>query len=126
MKITSFVDLIVWQEGHKLVLIIYSVTKDFPSTESFGLVSQMQLAAVSITSNISEGFSRQSVKEKLRFYYIALGSLSELNNQLIISRDLGYINSTKSSQITNQVESVYKLLNGFIKSVKVNNLDAKY
>jgi four helix bundle protein len=123
-KIVEFTDLIVWQEGHKFVLMIYEVTKNFPREELFGLVSQMRRAAVSVTSNISEGFSRQSVKEKLQFYTTAAGSLSEVKNQLIISKDLQYMEKNKFSEIWNQSVSVHKLLNAFIKSVKVHDLHA--
>ena len=71
-KIKSFVDLDAWKEGHKLVLVIYNLTKAFPHEEAFGLNSQMRRCAVSITSNIAEGFSRQSYKEKIQFYSISL------------------------------------------------------
>ena len=77
-RIKSFTDLIAWQEAHKLALIVYKTTKKFPENEKFGLVSQMRRSAVSITSNIAEGFSRVSKKEKLQFYAIARGSLTEL------------------------------------------------
>lgn len=90
--IKSFTDLNAWKEGHKLVLIIYKTTRLFPSDEKFGLCSQIQRAAISITSNIAEGFSRNSSKEKVQFYYTSLGSLTEIQNQLLIARDLGYIN----------------------------------
>ena len=68
-KIQSFTDLDAWREGHALVLAIYRITRDFPREEQFGLVSQLRRAAVSITSNIAEGFSRLSYKEKRQFYY---------------------------------------------------------
>lgn len=75
-KITSFTDLEAWRIGHSLVLRIYKATKLFPREEQFGLISQMQRAAVSITSNIAEGFSRRGAKEKIQFYYLALGSFA--------------------------------------------------
>lgn len=77
-KIKSFTDLTVWKEAHELVLLIYSLTKDFPKEELFGLVTQIRRAVVSITSNIAEGFSRNSYKEKAQFYAMALGSLTEV------------------------------------------------
>ena len=120
-KIKSFTDLHVWQKGHQLVLTIYKITLNFPKAESYGLVDQMRRCVVSITSNISEGFSRSSRKEKIQFYYMALGSLTELQNQLLISRDLGYINKVKFNQIAEQTVVVHKLLNGLIKSIR-NNL----
>ena len=82
-KIKSFTDLNAWKEGHKLVLMIYGITKQFPKEEIFGLTSQIRRCVVSITLNIAEGFSRQSYKEKVRFYSISLGSITELQNQLL-------------------------------------------
>ena len=72
MAIRSFTDLEAWKEGHKLVLLFYNITKKFPSSEKFGLANQIRRAAVSITSNIAEGFSRNGTREKVQFYYIAL------------------------------------------------------
>lgn len=117
-KIKSFTDLQVWQEAHKLVLIIYKITKTFPNQEIFGLVSQIRRAVVSITSNIAEGFSRQGFKEKLRFYYIALGSLAELENQFLIAKDLNYLNKMEFDEIIKQKIIVHKLLNAFISKTK--------
>ena len=116
--IKSFTDLQVWQEGHKLVLLIYKTTRKFPKQELFALVSQMRRAVVSITSNIAEGFSRQGFKEKLQFYYIALGSLTELQNQLLIAKDLGYLNKIEFSKIADKAIDVHRLLNAFIKKSK--------
>ncbi|MFZ2190432.1 MAG: four helix bundle protein, partial [Candidatus Magasanikiibacteriota bacterium] len=88
-KIKKFTDLNAWKEGHKLVLQIYEITRNFSKEELFILVSQMKRCDVSITSNIAEGFGRQSYKEKIQFYFIALGSVTELQNQLLISKDVG-------------------------------------
>lgn len=90
-KIKTFEDLDAWKEGQKLVLMIYQITKGFPKEELFVLVSQMRRAAISIISNIAEGFARQSYKEKIQFYSISLGSVTELHSQLLISRDIKYI-----------------------------------
>ncbi|MDP4001334.1 MAG: four helix bundle protein [bacterium] len=114
-KINSFLDLDAWKEGHKLVLMIYEVTKFFLKEEMFGLVSQMRRSAVSITSNIAEGFSRQSYKEKTQFYSISLGSVTELQNQAIIKRDIGYINEEVFLELDNQLLKVHKIINGLIK-----------
>lgn len=92
-KIKSFTDLHAWQEGHCLVFDAYSITKEFPRDEKFGLTSQLRRAAVSVTSNIAEGFSRSSYQDKTRFYSIALGSLTEVQNQLLAARDVEYISS---------------------------------
>jgi four helix bundle protein len=116
--IRSFKDLNAWKEAHKLVLLIYQVTKEFPKDEQFGLTSQLRRAAVSITSNIAEGFSRHTYKEKAQFYSMALGSLSEVQSQLIIAADLKFIQSTQFSQLDSQTTTVSKLTNGLIKKSK--------
>lgn len=90
-KIAAFTDLDAWKEGHQLVILIYMLTKQFPRDEQFGLTSQIRRAVVSITSNIAEGFSRNSYREKLQFYSMALGSLTEVQNQLLIAKDVGYL-----------------------------------
>lgn len=120
-KIKSFTDLKAWQEGHRLVLMIYETTRNFPKEEQFGLVSQVRRAAVSITSNIAEGFSRQSFKEKIQFYSIALGSLTELQNQLLVAKDVNYINEVSFDKIAKQTVVVSKIMNGLIKSSMSRN-----
>lgn len=117
-KIISFSDLYAWKEGHKLVLMVYGITKTFPSTEKFALVDQMCRAVVSITSNIAEGFSRQGVIEKIQFYLMAKGSLTEIQNQLYIARDVGYISIEKFNEVWEQTIVVHKLITGLIKSVR--------
>lgn len=118
VKIKSFTDLLTWQEGHKLVLIIYQLTKDFPNEERFSLSDQMRRAAVSITSNIAEGFSRESKKGKLQFYATAKGSNTELQNQLLISKDVGYLTKEVFKKSAQQSIKVNKLLTGLIKYCK--------
>ncbi len=114
--IKDFTDLVVWQKGHAVVLDIYAVTKKFPKNETFALVNQMQRCVVSFTSNIAEGFSRRTKKEKLQLYYISLGSLSELRNQLMIARDLKYIASGKYQDLEDKLTELRRLINGLIKS----------
>ncbi len=106
------------KEGHQLVLQTYTTTKDWPKEELFGLVNQVRRCAVSITSNIAEGFSRQSYKEKIQFYAMALGSLTELQNQLLIARDVGYISNESFQLMAGQSIKVHKIVNGLIKSSK--------
>lgn len=117
-KIESFTDLNVWKESHKLVLLVYKVTKMFPKEEIFGLTSQMRRAVVSITSNIAEGFSRYSYKEKAQFYSIAHGSLTELQNQLLIAKDVDYLDNKIFCQLSDQSITVHKLLNAFIRKTR--------
>lgn len=114
--IQVFTDLVAWQESHALALMIYKITRKFPKEEIFGLVSQLRRAAVSITSNIAEGFSRISYAEKIHFYSIALGSTTEVQNQLLIARDIGYIDKEDFSLVDLQSVKAHKLLNGLIKS----------
>lgn len=117
-KIKFFTDLDVWKEGHKLVIEIYRMSKKFPKSEMFGLTDQMRRAAVSITSNIAEGFGRDSYKEKTHFYSIASGSLTEVQNQLIIAKDVGYINDQEFVKIINQSDMVSRICRGLIKSTR--------
>jgi len=120
-KIKSFTDLNVWREGHKLVLKIYSVTKQFPNEEIFGLSNQMRRSAVSVTSNIAEGFSRISFKEKVQFYSMVLASLTELQNQLLISKDVKYISLEQFRNLAQRSVVVHKLINGLIKSSRLRS-----
>ena len=110
--IREFTDLLTWQEGHKLVLMIYKIK--YPKEEKFGLMDQIRRASVSITSNIAEGFCRRTMKEKIQFYYLAQGSLTEVKNQLIISKDVGYISDHSFNEIQNQLGNTHKLLIGLI------------
>lgn len=117
-KIRSFTDLNTWKEGHKLVLNIYKLTKTFPSDERFSLTDQMRRCAVSITSNVAEGFSRQSQREKIQFYSISKGSLTELQNQLLIAKDIKYISDLNFKETADQTVVVGKLLTGLIRSLR--------
>ena len=114
-KIKSFTDLEAWKEGHKLVLLIYKITVNFPKDEMYGLISQMRRSAISITSNIAEGFSRHSFKEKVQFYSITQGSLTELQNQLLIAKDVGFLDKNTFSTIAEQSIKVSKITNGLVK-----------
>ena len=120
-KIKSFTDLIAWKKGHQLVIAIYKITNSFPKKEIFSLTNQMCRCAVSITSNIAEGFSRKGEKEKIQFYHMSLGSLTELQNQLLIARDVGYLPSEEFVGLAEQTVEVSKLINGLIRSLKSRN-----
>ena len=117
-KLKSFTDLNIWKYGHELVLEIYRVTKKFPKEEMFGLTSQLRRAIVSFTSNIAEGFSRSSYKEKSQFYSMSLGSLSEVQNQLLIAKDIGYITKSEFESLFERTILLSKLSNGLIKKTK--------
>ncbi len=117
-KIRKFTDLKAWQEGHTLVIEVYKATEKFPSEEQFGLTSQLRRAVVSITSNIAEGFSRYTKADKVHFYVIAHGSTTEVQNQLLVARDVGYISNLRFEKLAGQSVVVHKIITGLIKSVK--------
>ncbi|KPL24099.1 MAG: four helix bundle protein [Phycisphaerae bacterium SM1_79] len=113
MKTKSFKDLVVWQKGYKLVLEIYKITRDFPKSESYGLSQQMRKAAVSIPSNIAEGYGRIHKAEYKQFLSVAYGSLSELETQYLLSIDLKYISKSEIvEKLLKEVGSMlYRMLN---------------
>ena len=106
-------DLEVWKEAIELTTEIYAVTKTFPNDEKYGLVSQMRRAVVAIPSNIAEGSSRKSDKDTVRFIDIAIASLAELDTQIIISQNLGYLNDSK--KIKTKIDKLFALLRGLQK-----------
>lgn len=116
--INYFTDLVVWKFSHSLVLEIYRLLQTFPNYEQFALSDQMRRSAVSITSNIAEGFSRKGKKEKQQFYYLSKGSLTELQNQLILSKDLKYLSVDTFSKLFESSMEIHKMLNGLIYSLK--------
>jgi len=108
-------DLEIWQKGIELVESIYKITLDFPKEENYGVISQMRRAAISYPSNIAEGAARSGRREFIQFVYIALGSLSELETQIIISMRLGYL---KDKNILDEIEILRKMTLNFIKYLK--------
>ena len=103
-KIKNFQDLRIWQIEKKVVKDIYILTKKFPKEELYGLTSQIRRSAVSIPSNIAEGFRRYHNKEYKQFLYIALGSCAELETQIIIANELDYINETNKSELIEKIK----------------------
>jgi four helix bundle protein len=110
----SFEDLIVWQRAHRLVLAVYGVTRTFPRHEMYGLVSQLQRAAVSVRANVAEGFRRRGKPDKLRFLNIAQGSLAESRYYLLLAQDLGY---ARTDSIKTDLEEVSRLLDSYAKAI---------
>jgi len=108
MKTKSFKDLIVWQKSYKLVLEIYKMTRHFPKSEDYGLSQQLRRAAVSIPSNIAEGYGRKHKAEYNQFLSIAYGSLLELETQILLAKDLNYI--TKNENIEKLIKEVGSML----------------
>jgi len=119
--IRRFEDLKVWQKAHELVLLVYKLTAKFPAEEKYGLSSQKRRAAVSVASNIVEGFKRRTVKDSLNFYNTADASLEELRYQSLVARDLGYILEIEYEQLIKLEEEVSKMLYSWIKSQKSNS-----
>lgn len=117
-KLQSFTELKAWQEGRRLASLVYRVTEKFPKSELFGLTNQMRRAAVSVSSNIAEGFGRASLKEKVQFYVIARGSILELQSRLFIASDLKFLSSQDQIFLVEQAEMTSKLLNGLIRKTK--------
>jgi four helix bundle protein len=112
-------NLEVWKRSFSLVKKIYLLTEEFPKDERFGLISQLRRAAVSVPTNISEGSARNSQKEFLRFLYFSLGSLTEVETLLLLSKELGFINSgERCDELLAEIEIITKLLLGLINSIK--------
>lgn len=110
---TAFQHLIVWQKAHALALQVYRTTGTFPADERFGLTSQMRRAAVSVPSNVAEGSGRSSDADFARFIDIALGSSTELEYQLLLARDLGFIHNDRYQELDELLAEVKRLLVGF-------------
>lgn len=116
MKIYSFEKLLVWQESVQLVKDIYRITNNFPSEEKFGLISQLRRASVSISSNLAEGTSRKTNKDKAHFTTISFSSAMEVLNQLIISKELGFISENETILARQKLEKITNMLNSLRKS----------
>ena len=117
-KTVSFQQLLVWQKAHQFVLLVYKTTELYPQKEMFGLTSQFRRAAISITANIADGYKKKDYKNKIHFFNIAQGSLTECKYYLILSKDLNY---PSDSELEILSEEISKLLAGYIKSINANN-----
>lgn len=121
-KIGSFKDLLIWQKAMVLSKEIYLCSLSFPENEVFGLQSQIRRSAVSIPSNISEGWGRKSQKSYLNFLRIARGSLCELETQLILAHDFSYIEREQFDRVINLIVEESKMLNSLINKIELNNI----
>lgn len=119
----NYKELKVWQKSYQLCLEMYKATKTFPKNEGFGLTSQMRRAALSIPSNIAEGYGRKTTPEYVRFLYIAYGSTCELETQLLLSGDLSYLNKEKASEFQRDIGGVERMLKALIKSLENKRLN---
>lgn len=117
MEIKEFKDLRVWKLGMEIVVEIYKLTKGFPNKEIFGLTSQMRRAAISVPSNIAEGFNRYHKKEYMRFLYIALGSCGELETQVEIADQLEYVEREDKEILMDKLNYETRMLRNLIKKL---------
>ena len=116
----DYKELEIWKKGIMFVLVVYEAIKHFPKDEKFALTDQIKRAAVSIPSNIAEGASRNTTKEFIQFLYIALGSASERETQIIIAEKLGYIKNDQ--RLLSEITVMRKMLNALISSLKRQNV----
>jgi four helix bundle protein len=113
-EIKSYRDLKIWQKGIQLVKVVCVLTRKFPKSETFGLASQMQRSAVSIPSNIAEGHARQHTGEYRQFLYVALGSAAELDTQMVIASELGYITKEELSRVEIDIVEIRRMIYALI------------
>lgn len=114
----SYRDLIVWQKSVKMVTLAYSVLKTFPNDEKFGLISQIKRSAISVPSNIAEGYGRNYTKDYSRFLQMARGSLYEMQTQFEIALNLEFISKNNLEEIYNLSLEIEKMLNTLIKKIR--------
>ena len=118
MEQSFYRKLNIWKLSIELVVLIYEETKKFPSEEKFGLTNQIRRAIVSVPSNIAEGYSRLTEKDKLHFLYISSSSLAEVETQWIISSKLGYVNDLQFQEILQQIISLQKQISSLQKKIR--------
>jgi four helix bundle protein len=118
MKIRNFRDLHVWRLGKRIALDVYGATSTFPKSEMYGLVSQMRRAAISVPSNIAEGFNRSHNREYGRFIEIALGSCAELETHVELSSDLGYLDSGIRHELLEAIDHETRMLRNLLKRIR--------
>lgn len=120
----KFESVLAWQKAHQFVLLFYTITRDFPEDEKFGLTSQFRRAAISIEANIAEGYKKLSKADKLRFFNIAQGSLEECRDYILLSRDLGYITLDQFNNLHESIENTSVFLNSYCQGI-INNSGIK-
>jgi four helix bundle protein len=120
MKVKSYKELDVWKKGIELVDRIYEITADFPQSQLYGLTSQMQRAAISIPSNIAEGFARSHTAEYKQFLRVALSSCAELDTQLVIARRRNYVTEAEYLELQKNLDHESRMIMNLIKSLRKN------
>lgn len=119
--IKNFTELEAWKKAHLLRVSILKVVPGFPSVYLYGLSAQLQRSCISVASNIAEGFGRSGQKEKLNFFNFAKGSLTEVQDQLILSADLRLISKKEFNELTELSIEVHKLINGLMRYIRATN-----
>ena len=119
----NYKELSIWQKSYQLCLEIYRITKEFPKEERYGLTSQIRRASVSIPSNIAEGYGRKTTPEYLRALYVAYGSNCELETQILLSGDLGYINEEDMKKLQKAIGDVERMLKALIRALENKHLN---
>lgn len=114
----NYKELKVWQKAYQLCITIYKITKHFPREEKYGLTSQIRRSAVSVPSNIAEGYGRKTTQEYIQSLYIAYGSHCELETQIMLSKDLGYFKADDVGALQRDIEEVERMLKALIKSLQ--------
>ena len=122
----SFKELKVWQKSYQLCLDLYEITKKFPIEEKYGLSSQIRRAAISIPSNIAEGYGRKTIPDYVRCLYIAYGSTCELETQILLSADLKYLIDDNEKILLDKIKEVERMLMALIKSLENKKLPGKH
>jgi four helix bundle protein len=118
----NYKELKVWQKSYQLCLEVYGITRGFPGDEKYGLISQVRRAAVSVPSNIAEGYGRKTTREYIRSLYLAYGSNCELETQILLSNDLGYMKAQEKEKLQENIEEVERMLKALIKSLENKRL----
>lgn len=117
----SYKDLIVWKKAYDLTLEVYRITKGFPADERYGLTSQLRRAAVSVPSNIAEGYGRRTTPDYVRALYIAYGSICEVETQVMLARDLHYVKAADMKSLEDHIAEVERMLKALIRSLEQKN-----
>jgi len=118
----NYKELKVWQKSYQLCLEVYRITRGFPAEEKYGLTSQIRRAAVSVPSIIAEGYGRKTTREYVRSLYLAYGSNCELETQILLSNDLGYMKAQEKEKLQENIEEVERMLKALIKSLENKRL----
>lgn len=121
----DFKELAIWKRSHKLTLEIYLLTRNFPKEETFGQVSQIRRAVASIPTNIAEGCGRQTIAEFLNFLNIASGSASEVEYELLLAKDLGYMTNEQYMYMSQEVRSIRSMLSAYMAKLQETNINQK-